>query len=93
MIGNNFSEMKRRGLWKTHALVYIILLAQIKKRPDLVARAAGAEAGAPIAEEAETLWEKVALFHGEALCVVAAGDAEDVAFPFAAAGVLEIFLS
>lgn len=33
-------------------------------------------------EKADTMWDKDTLLHGEALLVVAASDAEDVAFPF-----------
>ena len=101
-MSNDFSEMKRLGLWKTHALVYGFALftsllttyfltssslPRLKNDPIFVARAAGAEAGISVAEEADTLWEEDVLFHGEALFVVAAGDAENVPFPFVAAGV------
>jgi len=58
-----------------------------------LAVAAGAEAGVPFGEEeAHAVGEEDALFHGEALLVVPAGDAEEVAFPFVAEGVAGDFL-
>jgi len=44
-------------------------------------------------EEAHTVGEEDALFHGETLLVVTAGDAEDISFPFVAEGVTGDFLS
>ena len=44
-------------------------------------------------EEADTVGEEDALFHGETLLVVTAGDAEDVSFPFVTEGVTGDFLS
>lgn len=59
-----------------------------------LAGAAGAVAGVAVGEEeADTVREEDALLHGEALLVVAAGDAEDVALPFVADGVGGDFLS
>jgi len=53
-----------------------------------LAGAAGPEVGVAVGEEElDAVGEEDTLFHGEALFVVTAGDAEDVAFPFGADGV------
>ena len=58
-----------------------------------LAGAAGAVARVAVREEeADTVGEEDALLHGEALLVVAASDAEDVALEFVAEGVARDFL-
>ena len=59
-----------------------------------LARAAEAEAGVAVGEEADTIWEEHALFHGEALFDLATGDVEDVSSPRESPGTSgAIFLS